>query len=162
MRGLDAANSGYEEEVADIAFFNLALDAGRPDLVFADQAVEEAVVAFGDGAGIELLDTPLVLDADADVFELLVGGDVAGFVLLVGDLAAHDVEHLLLHGDHFPWLRRRLCRTFGAWLYQPVRSRPLMRETQPSAPAGGSLGPGIGPGRRGGVGASLGRGRCWS
>ena len=47
---LDAAYSADQEEVADVALFDLALGAGGPDFVFADETVEEAVVALAEAA----------------------------------------------------------------------------------------------------------------
>src|SRR5271156_353989 len=50
MAPLNAANPVDEKEIAHIAFLNLALHTGRPYRICADQTIQQAVIAFGDGA----------------------------------------------------------------------------------------------------------------
>src|ERR1700730_8070258 len=80
MRRLHATNTVDQEEVAHIAFFNLALHAARPYLVFTHQPVQQPVVALADCARRKLFDAPLVLQADAHVFKFLVRRQVARLV----------------------------------------------------------------------------------
>jgi hypothetical protein len=130
---LHPAHAAEQKEIADIAFFDLALDAGRPHAIGADEPVQQPVVALRRIARRVPLHAPLVFHANADVGEFLIGGEIAAFRGELPFFVAHDVEHFLLHQDHALLLGDALAR-----------SRPFSSDTHPSAPAAG---------RRGGAGS---------
>src|ERR1700678_1039396 len=85
MSRLHTAYPVHQVGIAQIVFFNLAFDTGWPNYVGAHQAVKNPVIALGQRLRRKTLNAPLVFHADVDIFELLVGGEIAGFHGLRGD-----------------------------------------------------------------------------
>jgi hypothetical protein len=107
---LHPAHAAEQKEIADIAFFDLALDAGRPHAIGPDEPVQQPVVALRRIARRVPLHAPPVFHANADVGEFLIGGEIAAFRGELPFFVAHDVEHFLLHQDHALLLGDALAR----------------------------------------------------
>src|SRR5277367_3213180 len=110
MPGLNSPHAVYQEVIAYVPFFNLAFDHARPDLVLANQTVQDAIVTLALGARRKPLDAPFVFHANMYVFKFLVRRDIAWLHWFAGELVSQDMKHFLLHHYYFSGLRNILAR----------------------------------------------------
>src|SRR5262245_59981951 len=87
----DAGEHG--EDVAGVLLLDLAFDASGPDLVLADEVIDQPGIARGPHPIAELLLAPSVLEAEVVVLKLAIRGDIA-------ERGRGPRRRILVHVDH--------------------------------------------------------------
>lgn len=87
------------EDVADVVFLDLALDAARPHPVFSNHVVHNSRVTAGVEPRLKMLFAPLVFEAQMIIRIFLVGNDVAGWLRAAGRSIFVHVNRSVLDVD---------------------------------------------------------------